>query len=56
MTIKPALWPFRRRVSIERKVLKLVNSSLTHCQPLTGLTEQAISTWVIDLNRSYAAA
>lgn len=53
MTAKTALRVFRRRINIERKVLKTVNEALTSCHPLTGLTERAIFRWANDLNEHY---
>ena len=53
MASKTALKIFRRRINIERKVLKAVNITLTACRPLAGLTDQSINSWAIDLKKYY---
>ncbi len=55
MYIKRTRNPFKRRVNIERKVLTIVNDSLTECQPLVGLTDEAVAAWAVDLNRKYGS-
>lgn len=56
MSIRRVLRPFKRRVTIERKVLGLVNTALVECEPLAGLTEEAIYAWAENLTRIYDAA
>lgn len=53
MSIKRSRNPFKRRINVERKVLKIVNETLTECQPLVGLTEEAIVAWAVDLNSKF---
>lgn len=53
MTSKTTLKIFRQRINIERKVLQAVNSTLTACKPLAGLTDPSINSWIIDLKKYY---
>jgi hypothetical protein len=53
MNIKRSLNPFRRRVKTERTVLQIINSKLTECPALTGVTQIAISNWANSARVAY---
>jgi len=55
MCAKLGLTIFRKRINIERRILRMINEKITLSDPLTGLTEKAVSAWEGHVYRCYNA-
>ena len=55
MCAKLGLTTFRQRIAIERRILKMINEAMALAEPLTGLTEGAVSAWARHLYDNYDA-
>ena len=55
MCAKLGLTIFRKRINIERRILRMINETMTLSDPLTGLTEKAVSAWEVHVHRHYNA-
>lgn len=55
MHAKLSLTTFRQRISIERRILKLINETMKRSKPLTGLTDGAVLAWARQLDGEHDA-